>query len=168
MSTNELIPVIGTLGGAIIGFATSFVTSWWIAKKTESREFKNRTRQTLEETYKTLIIIRSEYQQNIGMCINKIHNNVSINPIQHTGTPPIIKAEMLIKLYGKDLRDLWGEFAKRKDDFGRMYANILTTNYQSKELKEKQKITEDILVGFEKMDHFLKKIENKIIEIIEP
>ncbi len=166
-TVSPWIPVVGTLGGAVIGFATSFATSWWNAKKTETKESKNRKREILEDIYKTLIIIRSDYQGISGSCLNKTHHNIAVVPPKHEGIAPIIKAEMLIKLYGKELSDSWDQFTKLKDSFGETYAEAITTNYQSKPLKEKQELSSKILLKFKKMDDSIEVIHKKIVSVIE-
>ncbi|MDC2891232.1 hypothetical protein [Psychrosphaera algicola] len=161
------IPVVGTLGGALIGFATSFATSWWNAKKTETKEANNRKRETLEDIYKTLIIIRSDYQGISGMCLNKIHHDIAIVPQKYEGIAPIIKAEMLIKLYGKELSDSWDLFSKFKYSFGESYAEVITTNYKTKSLKEKQELSSKVLLKIKKMDDSIDVMQTKIVSVIE-
>ncbi len=166
-AVSPWIPVAGTLGGAVIGFATNFATSWWNAKKTETKEAKNRKRETLEDIYKTLIIIRSDYQGILGMCLNKIHHDVAIVPPKHEGIAPIIKAEMLIKLYGRELSNSWDQFKELKDDFGESYAEVITTNYQTKSLKEKQELSSKVLLKFKTMDDSIGVMHKKIVSVIE-
>ncbi|MEY8213343.1 MAG: hypothetical protein RPR97_02545 [Colwellia sp.] len=43
------IPVVGTLGGAVLGFATSFCTVWWNSKKESDKSEGDRKRQHLEK-----------------------------------------------------------------------------------------------------------------------
>lgn len=166
-TVNPWIPVVGTLGGAIIGFATSFVTSWFNAKKTETKESKNRKREILEDIYKTLIIIRTDYQEISGICLDKIHHNIPVVAKKHEGIAPIIKTEMLIKLYGKELSDSWEQFKKLKDSFGESYAEVITTNYQSKLLKEKQELSSRLFIKFKKMDDSIEVMHKKIVAVIE-
>ena len=166
-TVNPWIPVIGTLGGAIIGFATSFTASWWSAKTTETKETKNRKRETLEDIYKTLITIRSDYQGISGMCLNKIHHNIAVEPPKHEGISPIIKAEMLIKLYGEELSDSWDQFTKVKNSFGELSADIMGGDYQSKPLKEKQALSSKVLSRFHKMDDSIEIMHKKIVSVIE-
>lgn len=161
------IPVIGTLAGAFLGFASSFGTSWWNAKKTEVKETKNRKRETFEDIYKTLITIRSFHQEIMGMCLNKIHYNIAVEPPKYEGIPPIIKVEMLIKLYGVELSDSWDQFTKFKDKFGKLYLEIFRLNYQSRSLKEKQKISSEIMLICKSIDDSIDVIHKKIASVIE-
>jgi hypothetical protein len=166
-TVSPWIPVVGTLGGAIIGFATSFATSWWNTQKTDTKEAKSRKRGILEDIYKILIIIRSDYQGISGSCLNKIHHDISVVPPKHEGIAPIIKAEMLIKLYGKELSNSWDQFTKLKDSFGESYAEVITTNYQSMPLKEKQELSAKVLLKLKKMDDSIEIMHKQIVSVIE-
>lgn len=58
---SKWIPVVGTLGGAIVGFLSSFVTTRFNQRKGEISAKESRERQRLEEIYRTLFDIRRDY-----------------------------------------------------------------------------------------------------------
>lgn len=166
-TVNQWIPIIGTLGGAVIGFATSFAVSLLNAKKTETKEAKNRKRETYEDIYKTLIIIRSDFHSTLGECLNKIHHDIKSESTKHDGIPPIIKAEMLIKLYGGSLNNSWDQFIVVRDSFGSLYADILLGDYKKNTLNENQELSGKVVTMFSKLDDAIDVIQKKIASVIE-
>ena len=101
------------------------------------------------------------------MCLNKIHHNITVEQLKYEGIAPIIKAEMLIKLYGVELSDLWDQFTKSKNSFGKLYVEIISVNYQSKSLKEKQELASKVLLRLDEIDDSIEVIHKKIASMIE-
>ena len=65
--------VVGTLGGAVVGFLASFVNAWFNQRKAEISGKESRERQRLEEIYRALIDIQRDYQKILGQIIEKVH-----------------------------------------------------------------------------------------------
>jgi hypothetical protein len=166
--SNLWIPVIGTLGGAIVGFATSFVTAWWNAGKAEDKASQDRKRSNLEELYRTFINLRMEGYGRVGKCLNKVNHNVAFEEKTYTDIAPNSKAEMLIKLYARELNESWEIYVKAKDDFGKICVKILMNQFDHLPKQEQQNITEQVLAKHKAYESSISDMHNKISEIIEP
>src|SRR5690606_31264070 len=104
----------------------------------------DRARQNLEEIYKTLITVKSEYMRNVGNMISKVHHNIAFEFKTDENIPPLVKLEMLINLYAKDLKPSFLSFEKAKNEFDQLLAEGLNRRYTTSQVAEKQKISFEI------------------------
>lgn len=152
------IPVVAAISGALVGFGASFITAYFNQSKAANESKEQRKREKLESIYVVLINIKSDYQTKVADVINKVHYGKSIEPKSYEAIPPLINLEMLVHLYTPELNGSYLELEKSKDVVGKLYADILMSDFTNKSKDQKQKIcgeyvqlTENVLKAVEKM-----------------
>ncbi len=167
-SISPWVPVIGTLAGSVLGFASSFITTWWSSKKNSDKEEIDRKRKNLEDAYRTLVDIKTYYRGLSGKLASKVHYGIAPKIDQSDDMSPLIKGEMLIKLYLQELSDKWDDFDLVKVEFGEIYASVVTTNYDNVELRVKQDLTQRIMNTHKKIEEKIDIIQHEISTVIMP
>jgi hypothetical protein len=133
--------VVGTLGGAALGFAASFFTALY-NRKSESKEQKEgRDRNRFERIYELLIVVSQDNGKLFTEAVNSVHYARRPIPQEPEGIPPQVELEMLVSLYFKDLVPLKDELVLAIHNFGKEYVEALNTDYRNRELQEKQKVS---------------------------
>ncbi len=166
-SASAWLPVVGTLLGAAVGFAASFAVAWFNQQKSELASKGDRQRVRLEELYRTLVEIRKDYQSMLSQIFSKVHDNTAIVAPSYSNLPPIINAEMLVKLYFPLLIPFFVRFEEAKDAFGSKFADAIVSNTSSLPLKEKQKICGDVMASFQVIDTSITNFQSEISRIIQ-
>lgn len=168
MEINLWIPVIGTLCGAMVGFATSFITSWWNVKQNISKAIKDRNRSNYEEIYNTLIA----FQDHAHGLLQHLYNQVNIHSDseyeEYKEPPSRNRMELLVKLYAKELVEPFNNFNKKYIECAPVMAEVVVATFKNLSKTEKVELSDKIII---KLGEFLKEIENfqRIIENeIEP
>lgn len=161
------MPVLGTLLGATLGFAASFVVAWFNQRKSELTAKSDRRRTRLEELYRTLVEIRKDYQGTLHQIFAKVHDNTPIAASTHVGVPPIINVDMLVKLYFPELADCFNKFDVAKNVFGSQLADAIVVNTTSLLKKEKQVICSKFLNSYEKIDNSITYFQKEISRVID-
>jgi hypothetical protein len=165
---SKWIPVVGTLGGAILGFLASFVTSWFNQRKAEISGYESRERQRLEEIYRTLFDITRDYQIILGQVIEKIHYEKPFETKPDTNIPPIIKLEMLVDLYFPELKDVHNDFVAAKNKFGEEYAQVISRSFKAETSETKQRLCGKFATLYKHIDDRLTAIQHRIQQVIKP
>jgi hypothetical protein len=165
--SNLWIPVIGTLGGALLGFAASSFTVWWNAAKADQKSLQDRNRNNLEELFRTFIILRTDGYSSVSKCLNKIYHNIAYVEKIYPDIPPNSKAEMLIKLYAPELKESWENYVKSKDDFAGICVKILLKQCDAILDQEKKEIEDQLLERQKAFNYSIYSIHLKISEVIE-
>jgi len=165
---SKWIPVVGTLGGAVVGFLASFVNAWFNQRKAEISGKESRERQRLEEIYRTLFDIRRDYQIILNHIIEKIHDEKPIETLPSTDMPPISKLEMLVDLYFPGLKDAHNDFVTAKNTFGQEYASVVIRSFKAETPETKQRLCGKVATLYEYIDDRLTAIQHRIQQIIKP
>jgi hypothetical protein len=166
-SSLAWLPVIGTLLGAIVGFAASFLVAWFNQRKSEEIARGDRRRVRLEELYRTLIEIRKDYQATLSQAFSKVHSNTPMSTTSYTSIPPIINAEMLVNLYFPELITCFKHFEAVKNAFGSQLADAIIVNTSSLSLDKKQKLCGSFLDSFQKIDASITAFQVEISRTID-
>jgi hypothetical protein len=96
--------VIGTLGGALLGFVAMFTTALFKQRSEHNKAEQDRTRARLERIYELLIIINQEMGTALAQALSAVKNSRPMEPRERrVGPAPLIELEMLISLYFSDL-----------------------------------------------------------------
>ncbi len=159
---SKWIPVIGTILGAIVGFLASFFIVFYNQRRVALVAKEDRMRQRLEDLYRTLIFVNNDYTEHIGQMINKVHHNVPITVQKPVDIPPLIKVEMLVNLYFPEFKAIYGEFENEKDEFGKLYADTIGSNYQSSSLENKQKICGAFVSRYKTLSNKIERLKESI------
>ena len=99
VNITQWVPVIGTLGGALLGFFASFLTALFTKSRESKEQREERDRRRIERIYELLIVVSQQNGQHLGNVINRIHFARPIKPDERKGIPPLVELEMFVSLY---------------------------------------------------------------------
>jgi hypothetical protein len=165
---SKWIPVVGTLGGAALGFLASFVTAWFNQRKVEISGKEGRERLRLEEIYRALIDIQRDYQKILGQIIEKVHYEKPFDVKSDTDIPPITRLEMLVSLYFPELKDMHNNFVTAKNNFGEEYGQVIRGIFKAETSETKQLLCGKFLTLYKHIDDQLTSIQHRIQQLIKP
>jgi hypothetical protein len=135
---GQWIPVVGTLLGAGIGFAASFINTNVSKAKDEKLSLENRDRDRIEKIYRLLVAINSEKAIEMSDTLNSIHHARPIKQKDLQAFPPLLELEMLINLYYPAIEVEREELMKAIHSFGEKYFEFGFKDYRNESLKIKQ------------------------------
>lgn len=165
---SNWIPVIGTLLGAVTGLGGGLLISRQTNKYKIIFEKENRERIRIESLYETLTEIRKDYQGSLGNMISKVHyDSANASKNEHSGTPPLVKLDMLLHMYFPSLTEPHKQFIAAKEHFGNKMAENLTTSYSEKTLEEKQKVCGEYVKLFSALDNEISNLQQKLVNIVK-
>ncbi|MBW3225139.1 hypothetical protein SAMN04487880_1450 [Marinobacter sp. es.042] len=163
----QWVTIAGTLGGATLGFAASFFTTWY-SRRSESREQREeRDRKRLEKIYELLVVLSQENGQKFMEAVNYIHYARRPLPSETEGIPPLVELEMLTSLYFKNLVPLKNNIVGATHEFSKEYVDALNTDYRSKDLKEKQKVSGELFNLSESLKKEIDQFKVAIAELVK-
>ncbi|MCA0914696.1 hypothetical protein [Marinobacter nauticus] len=163
----QWVTIAGTLGGAALGFLASFFTTWY-SRRSESREQREeRDRKRLEKIYELLVVLSQENGQKFIEAVNCIHYARRPVPSETEGIPPLVELEMLTSLYFKNLVPLKDNIVGATHEFTKEYVDALNTDYRSKELKEKQKVSGKLFNLSESVKKEIDQFKIAIAELVK-
>lgn len=160
---SQLLPVVGTLLGATIGFVGGLLNSWLTQRGKESTEREGRERNRLESLYETLLEVRMSYQGMLGDMINKVHSGTQAVVKAPSGIPPLIRLDMVIHMYFPSLNEAYKQFVAVKDRFGDAWGkNFMAASFANEPLDMKQKICSEYWALFKELDNEISNLQQKL------
>jgi hypothetical protein len=160
------IPVIGTLGGALVGLAASSLIAYFNRSSEAKKSKDERDRSRLERMYELLIIIKMERQNELGEAINWIHNEKLIMEKEVRGIPPLIELEMLVRLYFPVLETQREKLMGAIHRHGKEFFDVRDVDYRKKEEKEKQSATSVLVELSRDIDKEVTNMQSAIAKVI--
>lgn len=166
-SVTQWIPVIGTLLGAGIGFAASFINSKFNKAKEETLDRDNRNRERVEKIYRLLVTVNSERVTEMGEALNSIHNAIPIKEKTIQGFAPLIELEMLIKLYFPSLESQRLDLMKVVQEFSAKYFEFRFKDYRNESIEKRQKDSGVLVALSSKVDDQVKTMQKNLVEHVK-
>jgi hypothetical protein len=172
-NTNEVenftrwIPVVGTLGGATLGFLASFLTTWFNNREINCRSKDDRIRNRLESIYELLIEIERDYSSLMMKAILCVHSGEKITVDKNDGIPPLIKLEMMVSLYFPEFREEWESLESAKNLFGKELGNLIRISTENRQLSERQKLAGDFAALRQNIDNRIIDFKQTIVRTIQ-
>jgi hypothetical protein len=164
---SQWAPVLGTLGGAILGFLASFLTAIFSKSRESKEQREERDRRRIERIYELLIFIAQENVENLGSAINWIHYARPISDKTGKGIPPLVELEMLVSLYFGELeshrKNLMGAIQK----FGKRYFEIRSEDFRAKDKPYKQEIAGEFVTMQSSVETQIAAFKSKVSEIVK-
>ena len=170
-SFSKWIPIVGTLGGATLGFSASLLTTWFNNRAINLRSKDDRNRNRLESIYELLIEIQLDYTSLTGkgtMYFVK-GDKVIYGEKEKEKISPRIKLEMMISLYFPEFRQEWeslkSTLKSSEDDF-MLYISTLVASRKlyeidkSSEAVRKRVMSPEFLV----LDQLSDNVNQRVIE----
>lgn len=162
---TQWIPVIGTLAGTALGAGATYAVNAFNQGKTTQQAREQRDRERLEEVYRLLIQIEREYISMWGQALKKLTMNVEFESYESEGMPPLLRLEMLVKLYhADDLSSEYEAFENEQNNLGTIYGTIAfgaKTEYSSDEM------INIVTTGHERLVGRLRDFQSKISDVIK-
>ena len=165
---SQLLPVVGTLLGATIGFVSGVFNLKLTNKNRERTERESRERDRLESLYETLIEVRRDYQGILGQMIAKVHFNTLSAPKEYSGIPPLIKLDMLIHMYFPDFVESHKKFVLVAEPFGVKWAENISTSYSNDSVQLKQNICKEYTKLFKDLNSEISSLQQQLAAIAKP
>jgi len=168
-ATAMWFPVISTLVAAVAGFLASSLLSFLNHRQVETKELANRQRERLEDLYKTLLLIRNEYLDFHGKTIFRINHYSPMTAGSRPDVlPPIIKTEMLVKLYFPCLNPELSAFLKARDNYGKEWAELILASTTSWPIEKRKEKTTEFLELYGHIDKAISIFQLSITKSIKP
>ncbi|XGV96055.1 MAG: hypothetical protein ACAF41_25370 [Leptolyngbya sp. BL-A-14] len=163
-----MYPVLGTLGGATLGFLASSLTTWFNNREIKFRSKDDRTRNRLESIYEILVKIQQDYISLMLKAIAYIHGGEKIAFDKNEEIPSSIKLEMMISLYFPEFKEKMKPLEIAKDLFGKELASLMLGSTENLRLSEKQELAGKFVVLQSKVDKSIIEFQKAIISSIKP
>ena len=139
---NQWIPVMGTLGGALLGFVAMFATAVFKQRSEHSKAEQDRTRARLERIYELLIVVNQEMGTSLAQALSAVNDSRPMEPRERrVGPAPLIELEMLINLYFSDLGSKRKKLLESVSAFEMKRYSILHTNFKKGSSETKDSLT---------------------------
>ena len=166
---SQLIPVVGAVLGAAIGFFGALANTWLAQKNKEIAERQDRERIRIENLYETLLEIRKSYSATLEKMISKVHFGPQevVPEANPSGISPLIRLDMLIRLYFPNLNETYKQFVVVKDRFSEALGNNIITIFTSKSETEKKEICGKYLIIFQQLDNEITNLQLKLADMIK-
>jgi hypothetical protein len=165
--TSTLTTLLPIILGGLIGFLASFVTSHFGHSRAQKTLTEERTRERLEDLYKTLIQVSRMSSEHYGQAISHVHFAEKIEQRTIDEFPPHAKLEMLVGLYFKDFKSLHKNFANAQEKFSMKYVEIVTKNFSSESSNEKKSVCTDLTKLDIALEKTIKEMRVRISEEIK-
>lgn len=162
------IPVVGTLGGATLGFSASFLTTWFNNREINFRSKDDRNRNRLESIYELLIEIQRDYNSLMMKAIAYAHGGEKIVFDKNEKIPHSIKLEMIISLYFPAFRKQWESLESAKNSFGAELASLMLSPTTNLQLAERQELAGKFVVLEHKVNRSIIEFKQAIVSSIKP
>ena len=164
-SFSKWIPIVGTLGGATLGFSASLLTTWFNNRAAYLRGKDDRNRNRLESIYELLIEIQRDYVLLMGKALFYIHEGMAITVDKNEKIPALSKLEMMVSLYFPDFKKEWKSLESAKNSFGEKLANLISSN-EKFQLPERQKLALDFVLLEQTINMRVAEFQEAIIRSI--
>lgn len=165
-SASQWVPIVGTLGGAMIGFFSNYLINLMNAKRNEKLEKENKKKEGLKDLYETLILVCLDYSSISSKCIEKIDSNVKFEFDKKDKIAPLVKAEMLVNIYGKEVMELWDELKKETEKFGNILLEVIEKNYNEAGEDVKKDVRGRVIQAMISIRKKVEKIHSEIVRIV--
>lgn len=161
-------PVLGTLGGATLGFLASSLTTWFNNREIKFRGKDDRTRNRLESIYELLVKIQRDYISLMGKAIAYAHGGEKIVFDGNEEIPSLIKLEMMVSLYFPEFKEKMKLLEIAKNLFGKELASLMLGSTKNLPLVEKQELAGKFVVLQSKVDKSIIGFQKAIVSSIKP
>ena len=165
VNTIQWVPVIGTLGGALLGFLASFLTAFFTKSRESKEQREERDRRRIERIYELLIIVSHQNGQHLGNAINWIHNARPISHDENKGIPPLVELEMLVSLYFSELENTRQRLMEAIQRFGMFYLQIQHKDFHRKDKVHQQKIADKFSTMNEDINNRIQDFKERLSEM---
>jgi hypothetical protein len=100
--------------------------------------------------------------------VSKVFYDTDFKPIKYEGIAPIIETEMLVNLYGRELRPFWDDFVEKKNYLGEIYTDVILEKFKSDPTSKAKGTVNEIRNRHEPINASIEALLAKIADIIKP
>lgn len=165
---SQWIPVLGTLGGALLGFFASFFTALFTKSREAKQQREERNRQRIERIYELLIVITRENRKMFVDVIKWVDWAKPIKLETYEGIPPLIELEMLVSLYFNELESQRQRLMSSVQEFGGRFINVQSEDFRPKDKTYKQQVAGEFFVMNRKVNNEIEAFKSMVSEIVKP